>query len=409
MTRKRILAAILTCILAATVAACVPGKAVTSQRPPGASGSSGASATAEASAAAEPSAAPAPLTDDTSLPRRSGGGLPLAGKVAPPETGAYFGAFAPDAPWSRSAIDDFEKQAGKPAAIVMWYQAWGPDGGKEFVEAAVYAMMKRGKVPMITWEPWNPGHGVNQPDYSLAALASGKYDAYYREWARKLKALGGPVMIRLMHEMNGTWYPWGGTVNGNTPEQYVAAWRHMHDIFTREGATNVTWVWSINHHSVPASAENTYAAFYPGSEYVDWVSISGFNFGRVRSYSHWQEFPLIYDDPIAYLKTLGKPICVSEFGCVEKGGDKAAWIKDAYRRIQAEPAIDAVLWFDFADKRASGMEDWRIDTTPKSLAAFKQAVAPAYFVGTKPPMLARWLGALTASERQALQKAEPIY
>jgi beta-mannanase len=46
--------------------------------------------------------------------------------------------------------------------------------------------------------------------------------------------------------MNGTWSPWAVGVNGNTAAHYVAAWRHVHRIFTKVGATNATWVWCPN-------------------------------------------------------------------------------------------------------------------------------------------------------------------
>ena len=46
--------------------------------------------------------------------------------------------------------------------------------------------------------------------------------------------------------MNGNWFPWCEGVNGNQPGEYVAAWRHVHDIFTAVGATNATWVWCPN-------------------------------------------------------------------------------------------------------------------------------------------------------------------
>ena len=46
--------------------------------------------------------------------------------------------------------------------------------------------------------------------------------------------------------MNGNWFPWSEGVNGNQAGEYVTAWRHVHDIFTAVGATNVTWVWCPN-------------------------------------------------------------------------------------------------------------------------------------------------------------------
>jgi beta-mannanase len=29
----------------------------------------------------------------------------------------------------------------------------------------------------------------------------------------------------------------------HSPEDYVAAWRHLHDLFAKRGADNVRWVW----------------------------------------------------------------------------------------------------------------------------------------------------------------------
>src|SRR5690349_24021953 len=42
-------------------------------------------------------------------------------------------------------------------------------------------------------------------------------------------------------QMNGDWqFPWSAQLNGNTPADYIAAWRHVHDLFAQAGATNVT-------------------------------------------------------------------------------------------------------------------------------------------------------------------------
>ena len=85
-----------------------------------------------------------------------------------------------------------------------------------------------------------------QPAYRLSRIIDGDYDQYIKSWAEGIKALGFPIAIRFAHEMNGTWYPWCERTNGNRPGQYVRAWRHVHDIFSEVGATNVTWVWSPN-------------------------------------------------------------------------------------------------------------------------------------------------------------------
>ncbi len=217
-------------------------------------------------------------------------------------------------------------------------------------------------------------------------------------------------MIRLMHEMNGNWYPWAGTVNGNRPSDFVPAWRHVHDIFEAEGATNVTWVWSINHESVPAVRSNSFDDYYPGDGYVDWVSISGFNWGTTRSDTAWRPLDFWYRRPMAYLKTTGKPIVVSEFASVEQGGDKGAWITDAYTRFRTKyPGIKAVIYYNKPETQVDGTQDWRIDTSPASREAYRAAVASPFYLGAPAATLSAWQSSLTQANWVYLRAFKPVY
>jgi len=345
-----------------------------------------------------------------------GAALPLARKIGPPRAGAYLGVYAPPAPFVVAGVDAFESLAAKGVSIVMWYQPWAQDNRSSFDAGACQAIWSRGKVPMITWEPWDPGKDANlvtdpanQPVYRLSSIVDGRFDAYIRSWARGIREAGGPVMLRPMHEMNGDWYPWDGSVNGNTPEQFRAAWRHMHDLFAQEGATNVTWVWSINHESVPGTKANRYAAYYPGDEYVDWTAVSGFNWGTAGLGSRWHTFSFWYAAPLAYLATLGKPICIAEFASVEQGGSKAAWLLDAYARIRRDPRIKAVVYYDAVEKSANDAQDWRVGTSTASRDAFREAVASSYFRATPPIELAAWSASLTQGQKKLLEGVRPLY
>ena len=358
-------------------------------------------------------ASDAPVSALPSLPVEP---LPVAEKVLPPEKGAYLGVYSPPAPFTLARVDSFEQQVGKDVSIVMWYQPWATNNRSRFDSSACLEIMRRGKVPMITWEPWDPGSDANlvknpseQRKYRLKAITSGRYDAYIRQWAIDIRTLGGPVMLRPMHEMNGNWYPWCGTVNGNTPAEFVKAWRHIHDIFEEEGATNVTWVWSINHVSVPDDKENAYAAYYPGDEYVDWTSISGFNWGTTSRYSSWRPFIHWYERPLKYLNKVKKPIIISEFGSVEKGGKKNVWIKDAYNRIRALSKVRGVIYYDSIERSKTSTQDWRINSSRTSLAAFNAAIAPDYFYGGAPEALSTWASSLDEDDWRYLASLKPIY
>jgi cellulose synthase (UDP-forming) len=363
-------------------------------------------ASAPTTTAAPATASPAPVAQ-----------FPLSGKVEAPASGAYLGVYDPPAPFDLKAVDSFASAAGKGVSIVMWYQPWASGNRSDFDAGACSALMQRGVVPMITWEAWDPGSDakaltdpVNQPAFRLSTIVSGKYDEYIRGWADQIRQLGGPVMLRPLHEMNGNWYPWGGTVNGNTPALYVAAWRHIHDLFDKEGATNVTWVWSINHESVPSGRYNSPAAYWPGDRYVDWTAISGFNWGTAGQGTKWHTFQSWYASPLAYLKTLHKPICIAEVGSVEQGGNKAAWLTDTYRQLQQTyPAVRAMVYYNAIDRLPGSTQDWRIDTSPASLRAFRRAVAPGYFVPDAPPALSSWENLLSPDQKNYLSGLVPTY
>jgi beta-mannanase len=231
-------------------------------------------------------------------------------------------------------------------------------------------------VPLIIWEPWKPNltgsAAVDQPAYRLSVIAGGALDGYVRRYADQVRAYGGPVFLETLHEMNGNWYPWGGTVNGNTPADYVAAWRHLHDVFQAEGATNVTWTWTPNGETVPNTAANRAEVYWPGARYVDWIGIDSYNWGP-GVYTGWRTFGQMFDANLTALSTFGKPIVIAETASVEKGGNKASWITSMFDSLTGtdRDVVGAVVWFDKLDRGT----DWRTNTSAASQAAFNAGVA----------------------------------
>jgi len=316
-------------------------------------------------------------------------------KVLAPAKGLYSGVFESEVAAKTGQLDVYAVKFSKKPAIAMWYQAWTPTGTYGlFKKTEVESILKRGAIPMITWEPWipggdpkSPGNPANQPAWRLSRITAGDYDPYVRAWARGAASVDGPIMLRPMHEMNGYWYPWSGMANGNKPEQFVAAWKHIHDIFIEEGATNVTWVWSINWNSSPNTAENHYSAYYPGAEYVDWTSISGFNWGTSPNDSRNHSFDHIYTGPLAYLRTLKKPIVISEIAC-NTGVDKPAWIRDAYRRVVGDhPEVKGIVYFNKREVGATATQNWPIYTSAASEEAYRYSISSRMFIGGAPKSL----------------------
>jgi hypothetical protein len=221
----------------------------------------------------------------------------------------------------------------------------------------------------------------------LSAIASGAADDVMRSAARGMREIGAPVLIELGWEMNGNWdYPWQGVSNGGAEQgtrAYVAAWRHIVDLFRAEGAENVRWVFSpvagnpVAGNGVGPSHWNWYGHYYPGDEYVDYVGLHGFNGPSVWK-TPFLTFADLFDAPATdrMLSDLqqrhpDKPILISEFACEETLlGDKAAWVRDAYRSIAEHPGIVGTIWFDMRKEA-----DWRIDSSLSALDAYRDAVA----------------------------------
>lgn len=285
------------------------------------------------------------------------------------------GAYTTGAPWNPSGVDEFTKTVGTPPKIVGWWESWSDTG---FSADRMEVAHSRGAMPMITWNSWNHRLGKNQPEYALSTIIRGDHDAYIRQWAKDAAAYGKPIYLRFDHEMNGDWYPWSPGVNGNTSAQYVAAWKHAHDIFEQEGATNVRWVWSPN---VANGRSTPFSEVYPGDAYVDWVALDGYNWGTTESWSSWTSLANVFGPSYdALTRMTNKPIMIAEVGSAEAGGNKAAWIRQGFQEIPSRlPRVRAVVYFDL-DKET----DWRVNSSTATLAAFKEVASSSTYQARLP-------------------------
>ena len=272
--------------------------------------------------------------------------------------------------WSKKYAEQLDAELAKFASkphYVMFYR----DLGRPFSNFAVDAIHERGATAIVSLELWS-WHGEHRGSY-LPLINAGKYDAFLRQWARDAKADGRRILLRFGFEPNGDWFTWSGD-----PKAYVTAWRRAHGIFKTVGAANVEWVWAPNIVSVPDTPDNDMGRYYPGDAYVDWVGIDGYNFGDHHDRWHrWQSFDDVFGEVLArFAKShAAKPVMIAEFGCAPgKPGQRAQWIRAAYKSLQHRPQVCAVVWFNY-DKRREKEPNWRIDVTPQSLEAFNETFA----------------------------------
>ena len=267
--------------------------------------------------------------------------------VLPTRPDSYLGVYQADVPHTYAGVTAMTASTGVRPNVVMYYSGWREPFRTKFAEAAA----RHGAVPLVQIEPYR---------VKLSAITSGTYDTYLRNYASTVRSYRHGVIIGFGHEMNGWWYPWG--TRRATPAEFVAAWRHIVRIFRSVGATNVTWLWTVNiidaKTGIPAPGR-----WWPGRQYVTWVGIDGYYYKP-----SWAFAPLFGPTIKAVRALTHDPILISETGASAQAG-KAAKITDVFAGVRAYGLLGFV-WYD-----AVGVRDWSIDTTAAAGALRRGAQA----------------------------------
>jgi hypothetical protein len=271
-----------------------------------------------------------------------------------------FGVSVDGLPTDLTQLKEFEALVGKPVSIANFYIDFTTP---TFDDVTPTAMINAGLEVMLTWQPtdWSTTHPI-----TLAEIIAGKYDNLITTWAQQIARWGKPLYMRFAHEMNGNWYSWCVGVNGNTANQYVQAWHHVHNLFETAKATNVKWIWCPN---VLWGQGPSLAACYPGDGWCWLVGVDGYNWGTVDG-NTWESPSSIFDESLADLRTVTKKnILICETSCVEQGGSKAAWISTFFAWLSTTPQLTGFLWFNINNN-----PNWLVNSSASSLAAFKKGL-----------------------------------
>jgi hypothetical protein len=287
------------------------------------------------------------------------------------------------APWDMNAVSDFEGSVGKSASLVAFYSPFAdcnrtPCEFFGFPAVPMENIRKHGAIPFFSWSSSAATKdAVRQPAFSLRRILNGTYDSFIEGFAENAREWGHPFFLRFNWEMNGFWFPWGDGVNGNKDGEYVAAWRHVHDLFTSVGADNATWVWCPN--IALAKRLQNLRQFYPGNAYVDWTCLDGFNWGTTAHSPGWLNFNEIFRSTYKRVLKIAphKPMAIGETASEEQGGSKADWITNALQVIPARyPKARALVWFD---EKKQGRH-WPVGSSKKAQAAFNAAISRPLFM-----------------------------
>lgn len=317
-------------------------------------------------------------------------------------SGVFLGDSASKAEIIERSIRDFTSMVGKRPALVKTFHAFNADFSERgWAGQLIRNVQRTGATNYIALAPaWT---SEVPTDSVLSAITSGNGDDELRNIARAMKAFGALVLIEPGWEMNGRWgYRWQGVDNGlaaTAPARYIQAWRRVVDIFAREGATNVRWVFNPNTGNpvlggAPGPAHwNWWGHYYPGDDYVDYVGFHGFN-GPSVWFHRWMPFADLFSGdqsdyalPDLVRRHPNKPVLIGEFAA-EKDPEhlrRGDWIRDAYRQLIDHPKIVGGIWFHMNKET-----DWRVNTLQQVLEAYQEVMRDPRvsdtFVDVSPPL-----------------------
>jgi hypothetical protein len=321
-------------------------------------------------------------------------------EVVLPEDGVYTGAYidfgeAEDAV-ALETVENFEQMVGKHQAIIASSSYWGE---QSFPAANLRMVWRHGSLPLVFWSPWDrPYEQRKGPDrFSLKSILAGDWNRYIDDWADGARAFGHPMIVSLGDEMNGDWFPWSGVFYGGSkpipgqpekwegPELFKRSYRYIVDRVRARGAHNIQWLFHTNNFSFPMDRWNFAPAYYPGSDYVDWLGLSVY--GQQFKEEPWAEFWPLVDWPYQEIARLDprKPIMIAEWATGEfpNSGDKAKWIRNAFANIRDKlPRVKAeVYWHERWQNDDQTYSNLHINSSPEALAAYRESVADPYWLG----------------------------
>jgi beta-mannanase len=170
--------------------------------------------------------------------------------------------------------------------------------------------------------------------------------------------------------MNGNWSDWG--YRHTPPSVFVAAWRHIVNVFKALDARNATWLWTVNIINDSQSGKVTSPApWWPGASYVTWVGIDGYYLEP-----NWQFAPL-FGPTIRAVKALtNDPILIAETGAVSTA-DQPTKITDLFDGIRLYGLLGFV-WFNTTsrDGQSFGL------SSPTAIAAFRAGASTYHRPGS---------------------------
>ncbi len=212
---------------------------------------------------------------------------------------------------------------------------------------------ERGGVITISWHLNNPltGKTAWQPAAGTveSVLPGGEKHDLYLQWLDKVAAFMGslkgqhgeliPVIFRPFHELNGSWFWWGG--KNCRPEQTQELYR-LTETYLRDkkNVHNLLYAYNTDRFSSPEA----YLERYPGD---DWVDITGFDIYQANNIRSNADFAQELDRTLTLLEAIAKEKnkipALTEFG-YNGLPDSLWWTQVFLKTLSVHHVAYALAW-----------------------------------------------------------------
>lgn len=150
-------------------------------------------------------------------------------------------------------VSEINKKYQSGTIITMSYHQANPAIGEP-------CQFRGGIISELSDEQWKELTTIGTPLYEKWRKQMDKLALYLK----KMEELNIPIIFRPYHEMNGSWFWWGGRQG---EDGYIKLWKQLYNYYTKDHKlNNLIWVWS------PDNPKHGLKEFYPGDEFVDMVS-----------------------------------------------------------------------------------------------------------------------------------------
>ncbi len=212
-------------------------------------------------------------------------------------TGKYPGLFGQD--FGFSAGDDKDSVLSRPAMI--------EEVKRQYANGAIVTLTWHEVRPTddepVTFHESVQGHLTDSEWQQLLTPGTPLYIRWCSQvdvvagYLRQLRDAHVPVLFRAYHEMNGSWFWWGGRPG---KDGSAALYRQIYDRFVNvHHLDNLVWVWNVN---APGGSAGPIADYYPGPQYADLVTMDIYSEFKQQFYTSMVEL------------AAGKPIALAEVG-----------------------------------------------------------------------------------------------